>query len=158
MAFAACSDDEVSTAVPQDYSNVDLSIEFRRYEYGELYVTDTIQNEFLITNHSNQTIKAGTALKVGCKLNNSSFNLELTSPEPSSITLSQDLGPDQNFSYNPGYLLGNQMLAYFGTPSLSIGLVVYGIEGFTGLDADDPNPANNEANLKYDSEGIRLVE
>lgn len=161
LLLASCSgDDNTPTAPVEDYTNADLSIAFKEYQYGTLYATDTILNEFIVTNHSDVIIRAGNKIKVACSLNGTKYNLELTSPQPSLITIPQDLLPGQSFTYNPGYLLGNEMLLYFGTTSLEIGLMVYGINDAPADDTfpNDPQPENNKARLTYTTEGIEVWE
>lgn len=160
LFVASCSQDDEQKSIPQDYKGLDLSIRFKHYDYGTLYPSDTIRNEFIITNHSNKTIKSGNSLLVGCELNATRFNLELTSSEPSKLILNEDLGPGQSFVYNPGYLLGNQMLSYFGTPTLSVGLMFYGVNDRPADNtySNDPDPTNNQAFLLYNTAGIQLSE
>lgn len=144
--------------VTSGYDNIDLAITFNRYEKDSLYVTNTIQNEFKITNHSDKTIKAGDTLKLACQLNDLKFNLDLTSSEPSGVVLEEDLAPNQTYVHNPGYLYGDQMLAYFGKDTLTVSVLVYGVNNTAINDAfsNDPNPDNNKATLQYTSEGIKI--
>lgn len=160
ICFAGCKKEQQEAPInSDDYKNLDLAITYNRYEKGILYETDTIQNEFKITNLSEKTIKAGDTLKLACELNDLKFNLDLTSSDPSGIVLERDLAPHQSYVYNPGYLLGDQMLAYFGNDTLTISVLLYGVNNTTIDDAfsNDPHPENNKATLKYTLEGIRIT-
>lgn len=143
---------------PESYENIDLGIRFTRYEVGSVYATDTIQNEFRITNYSNVTIKKGNELKLACSLGGVQFALDLMGEGPSKVELENDLAPGASFVHNPGYLLGQSLLDYFQTDTVKICVMIYGVNNAVIVPTfdSDPNPVNNTDCLKFFSGGIKL--
>ena len=160
IVLGACKKDPKTNPVPPlaSFENIDLGIQFTRYSTDSLYVTDTIQNEFRITNFSNVTIPAGNELNIACSLGGLQFALDLIGEGPSKIALGQDLAPGQSFVYNPGYLLGQSLMDYFQTDTVQVAIMVYGVNNVVNLSTfnGDPNPGNNTCSLNFFASGLKL--
>jgi hypothetical protein len=160
FVLGACkkSPKQIPETEPESYENVDLGIQFTRYDADSVYATDTVQNEFRITNYSNVTIKAGNVLKLACSLNNVQFALDLIGEGPSSIELTDDLAPGASFVHNPGYLLRQSILDYFQSDTVPISVMVFGVNNvvISPTFESDPNSSNNKDRLLIFSNGLKL--
>lgn len=158
--FNACkkeSPEENNTGNPTEPESFDLGIRFIQYESGKLYETDTIRNEFEITNYGSVKLKKGDKIQTACRIGGVLFALDLIGEGPTSIELTKDLDINESFTFNPGYLLGGSMLAYFETDTLDICVMVYGVNnsfdtGFT----KDTHPENNTDCLQFSTNLIQL--
>lgn len=159
VATSCTKEDVVTDPLPGiPYDSLDIGIRFTHYVPGIVYVTDTIQNEFELQNHSLYTLKKGDVFKTACRIQGILFALDLIGEGPTDIKLPHDLAPGETYVYNPGYLLGQSLLDYFGSDTISICVMVYGVndtiisQSFDG----DPLPQNNMACLRFYSGGLQL--
>lgn len=149
--------DESETEAPTELDSFDLGIRFSHYESGKIYENDTIRNEFIITNYGSVKLRKGDKIQTACRIDGVLFALDLIGEGPTAIELKEDLGINESLTFNPGYLLGSSMLAYFATDTLDICIMIYGVNGTfdTGF-SKDTRPENNTACLQFSTNAIQL--
>lgn len=150
LACKKDSEKPTEKEVPTDYNNFDLGIEFTHYESGKTYETDTLWNEFKITNYGPLEFKKGDLIQVATKIGGVNFSLDLIGEGPTPIELTEDLGINESFIFNPGYLLGSATQDYFGTDSLELCIMVYGVnDNYDDIFSKDTQASNNQSCIVY---------
>lgn len=162
VLLSACKKDEkdppATPPAPVVSDSTDLSIRFSSYAPGSFHANDTVRNAFVIENHGPGTVRAGDKLRTACRIAGTLFALDLIGQGPTDLDVSADIPPGGTFAYDPGYLLGGSLLAFFATDTVEIKLMVYGT-GQAAADEDFPGdlqPANNAASLFITSGGFHL--
>lgn len=160
LGIASCQKEvkPPDTTIPQTYDSLDIGIRFTRYQQGITYQTDTIQNEFELVNKSTFTLLKDNRFQTACKIGGVVFALDLIGQGPSPVKLPQDIAPGGTLKYNPGYLLGQSLLDYFGTDTVDICVMVYGLNEVevSAEFASDPFPEDNMACLRFFAGGLQL--
>jgi hypothetical protein len=132
----------------------DLGVAYSLYFDGEVTADDTLRYAFEVTNHGRTTFQTGDTLYLSMRLNGQYYALDLLGTE-TAVVLTQDLGRSGSFSYDPGYLIGSQTLAFFpGATTLESCLTLWG-RGMAAVDLSpafpwDDDSTNNVTCMTYD--------
>lgn len=154
IMFSCTNDERGEEYLLPTYEAIDLGVKFTKYEPGKTYVSDSILNNFKITNYGTQTFKKGDKVRMGATLDEHLFGIDLTTNVPTLITLQKDLPPGESFDYNPGYLYGPLMIQYFQKEKMVVNIMVYGVNDLhkgTSFESDI-NPGNNITSLTYNKD------
>lgn len=149
--------DEQPTSSPKPIS--DFGVKYSNYVEGSLYVSDTFQTKFTVTNYGPGVFESGDTLLGAVKINNVVYGLDLIGSGPTPIVLTQHLGVNQTYDYNPGYLMKTPTLAFFGLDTLDIIILLYGQSGSPADTTfpNDPTPSNNRAILRLTQNNFYIV-
>jgi hypothetical protein len=154
----ACKKDINQPTQPKEFS--DLAIQYNDYFLGSVYVSDTFQTKFKITNYGPATFEIGDTIFAAVEINKVVYGIDLIGSGPTPILLTRPLGINQEYIYNPGYLQRTPTLTYFGLDSLDITLLLYGQSG-SPIDTSFPkdiNPNNNKSTLRITTSNFYIIQ
>lgn len=138
--------------------NRDLEAKFTHYTPNQTINVDSLRLEFKLKNNGPGAINAGDTLFISLKINTEYLGggMGPDSPPYYAHVMANGLAEGESVDLDPGYLLLDPMfLDFYGTPTLDMCLIVWGI-GLESVDAVTPswpmdtNPSNNSACIVYD--------